>query len=33
MTFVDDSGSSVYGQRIRNLGESAFVLSLFIDMS
>ena len=23
MTYVDDNGSSVYGMRIRNLGESA----------
>jgi len=22
MTYIDDNGSSVYGQRIRNLGES-----------
>lgn len=25
MTYVDDHGASVYGQRIRNLGESALV--------
>ena len=28
MTYVDDHGASVYGQRIRNLGESASFLSL-----
>ena len=28
MTYVDDHGASVYGQRIRNLGES--VSSLFV---
>ena len=25
MTYVDDNGSSVYGMRIRNLGESAYL--------
>jgi DNA replication licensing factor MCM2 len=28
MTYVDDHGASVYGQRIRNLGESTSSLSL-----
>jgi DNA replication licensing factor MCM2 len=28
MTYVDDHGASVYGQRIRNLGESASFLPL-----
>lgn len=27
MTYVDESGGSVYGQRIRNLGESMFISS------
>ena len=26
MTYVDDHGASVYGQRIRNLGESPSLL-------
>lgn len=29
MTYVDDHGASVYGQRIRNLGESESFLFLF----
>jgi len=28
MTYVDDHGASVYGQRIRNLGESTSFLTL-----
>lgn len=35
MTYVDDHGASVYGQRIRNLGESAsslYVLSDLVDV-
>jgi DNA replication licensing factor MCM2 len=28
MTYVDDHGASVYGQRIRNLGESTSFLAL-----
>jgi DNA replication licensing factor MCM2 len=32
MTYVDDHGASVYGQRIRNLGESAYFLP-FIELN
>lgn len=32
MTYVDDHGASVYGQRIRNLGESASLLYMLSDL-
>lgn len=28
MTYVDENGASVYGQRIRNLGESSYYQSI-----
>jgi len=33
MTYVDDHGASVYGQRIRNLGESEYFLFLLSTIS